>query len=73
MDDITKRLLALATDPNASMEELIAGMDLLSASIAADNRRVRREQTATARARAQAATPAELRRMANDNLAKKYR
>ena len=41
MDDLSLRLLKLASDPNASMEDLIAGMESLTAAIDADNRRQR--------------------------------
>ena len=73
MDDISRRLLALATDPNASMEDLISGIDLLTKSIEADNRRVRRQRDVQHRATVRAASGDELRRLANANLAKKYR
>ena len=73
MDHISRRLLALATDPNASMEDLISGIDLLTKSIEADNRRVRRQRDVQHRATVRAASGDELRRLANANLAKKYR
>ena len=70
MDKLTERLLKLATDPNASMEDLISGMDALSARIDAENREHRRQQAAAHRAQVQAATGDELRRLANQNLQK---
>lgn len=70
MDQLTERLLKLATDPNASMEELIQGMDLLSARIDAENRAHRRQQAQAHRSRVQAASGDELRRLASQNLAR---
>lgn len=75
MDAISKKLLKLAVDPNATMEDLISGIDLLTAAIDADNRRIRCNQAAQHRATVNAASgdPAALRRLANANLAKRYK
>lgn len=70
MDKLTERLLNLAVDPNASMEDLIAGMDALSARIDAENRQRRRQQAQAHRAQVQAATGDDLRRLASQNLAR---
>lgn len=70
MDKLTERLLNLAVDPNASMEDLIAGMDALSARIDAENRQHRRQQAQAHRATVQAATGDDLRRLASQNLAR---
>lgn len=67
MDALSERLLKLATDPNSSMEELIAGMEALNARIDAENR-ARRQQAAAHRAQVQAATGDDLRRLASQNL-----
>ena len=70
MDKLTERLLNLAVDPNASMEDLIAGMDALSARIDAENRQYRRQQAQAHRAQVQAVTGDDLRRLASQNLAR---
>lgn len=39
MDKISRKLLALAVDPNATMDQLLGGIKLLEQSIEADNAR----------------------------------
>lgn len=39
MDKISRQLLKLAVDPNATMDQLLDGIKLLEQSIDADNRR----------------------------------
>lgn len=71
MDAISKKLLALAVDPNATMDELVDGINLLTAAVEADNRRISRNQALQRRAVVNAASGdvAALRRLANQNLA----
>ena len=73
MDDLSNRLLKLVSDPNASMEDLITGMNQLTRAIDKENRQHRRQQNIQHRAQVQAASDADLRRLANANLAKKYK
>lgn len=64
MDKISRKLLALAVDPNATMDQLLGGIKLLEQSIDADNRRraamppqpvlTKEEQLAESRRRANA-------------------
>jgi len=70
MDELSERLLKLATDPNASMEDLITGMNALSARIDAENRAHRRQQAQAHHATVQAATGDDLRKLASQNLAR---
>jgi len=73
MDDLSKWLLDLATSPHATMEDLLAGMEALTQRLEQENRILRRREHAADCARAAAASPEELRKLAQKNLAKKYK
>jgi hypothetical protein len=69
VDDLSKKLLALVADPNTTMDQLIGGMEALTKQLDRENRQYRRQQ----RAEVARATPEELRRLANKNLARRYK
>ena len=72
MDALSTRLLALVMDPNATMEQMLAGMEALNAALDADNVRMRRINTQTRRSQIANASGADLRKLAQANLARKY-
>jgi hypothetical protein len=73
MDDLSLRLLKLVSNPNATMDQLTAGMEALTRQIDADNRARRHQQQEAQRVEVQGASIAELRKLAQRNLEKIYR
>lgn len=73
MDALSNRLLALVMDPNSTMEQMLAGMEALNAALDADNVRMRRISTQTRRSQIANASGADLRKLAQANLARKNR
>ena len=75
MDEISRQLLKLATDPNSTMEQLMGGIQLLERSIDAENKLNRQRDAERAKLPpVPVLTPAEKlaesRRRANANLAR---
>lgn len=68
MDKISRKLLALAVDPNATMDQLLGGIKLLEQSIDEDNRR--RAAMPPQPVLTQEERLTEARRRANANLAR---
>lgn len=62
MDALSTRLLALVMDPNTTMDQMLSGMESLSTALNAENK-----------AAVASATPADSRKLAQANLARKYR
>lgn len=73
MDKLTKHLLNLASNRNATIEQLMDGIKLMDASMEAERVEIERQKAAGTYKPYTPPTAAELRRRANANLAKRYK